>query len=105
MSVAALNLLATAKPELLWERKQEAAAVRENKQNITNTLLPAPLLLMSKARSMSLTCTDYWGGHEHCGQCSWICSSGQDPAPTGGAERQLRCATKEIPLALFYMLE
>lgn len=49
MSVAALNLLATAKPELLWERKQEAAAVRENKQNITNTLLPAPLLLMSKA--------------------------------------------------------
>lgn len=31
--------------------------------------------------------------------------SGQDPAPTRGADRQLGCATKEVPVALFYMLK
>lgn len=51
--MAALNLLDTAKPELLGEWKQGAAAVRDNMQDTISTLLPAPLLLMSKASSVS----------------------------------------------------
>lgn len=107
VSVAPLHLLDTAKPELLGGEEAQGCSSEGEHVGYHKHLATCSLLLMGKARSVSHTQALqrllWWARPVWSVQLYLLLRTGSRPYKR--SDRQLGCATKEAPLALFYMLK